>query len=77
MELFDKALVVSADGAAVLPVDGTVVAVVENGQTSYYDLASVIENVVTSCGRFMLDQSMLDEPPPAVVETLAGRGDIS
>lgn len=77
MELFDKALVVSADGATVLPVDGTVVAVVENGKTSYYDLASVIENIVTSCGRFMLDQSLIDEAPAAVLETLARRGDIS
>lgn len=66
MELFEKALVVSGDGAAVLPLNGTVVAVVENGQLSYYDLAAVIENVITSCGRFMLDQSMLDEPPQAV-----------
>lgn len=77
MELFDKALVVSADGATVLPVDGAVVAIVENGKTSYYDLASVIENVVSSCGRFMLDQSMLDEPPQPVVETVGGGGDIS
>ena len=77
MELFDKALVVSADGATVLPVDGTIVAVVENGKVSYYDLAAVIENIVTSCGRFMLDQSLIDEPAQAVVETLTRRGDIS
>ncbi len=77
MELFDKALLVSADGATVLPADGTVLAVVESGKISYYDLAAVIENVVTSCGRFMLDQSLLDEPPPAVAETLARAGDIA
>lgn len=77
MELFDKALVVSGDGATVLPADGAVIAIIENGKASYYDLASVIENVVTSCGRFMLDQSLVDEPPRAVLETLARRGDIS
>lgn len=53
MELFEKAMVVSADGSTVFPVDGT-----------------VIENVVASCGRFMLDQSILDEPPQAVRNAL-------
>ena len=66
MELFDKASVISADGKTVLPVDGSFIAVIENGKVSYYDLAEVIENIVTSCGRFMLDQSMVDEPPRAV-----------
>ncbi|HET6896275.1 MAG TPA: hypothetical protein VFH72_12900 [Candidatus Baltobacteraceae bacterium] len=75
MELFDEAFVVSADGRAVLPADDAIVAVVENGKTSYYELASIIENVVISCGRFMLDQSLLEEPPAAVAEALAKRGD--
>lgn len=66
MDLFEKASVVSADGKTVLPVDGTYIAVLENGKTSYYDLAGIIENVVVSCGRFMLDQSIVDEPPHAV-----------
>lgn len=66
MELFDKACVISADGNTVLPVDGSVVAVLENGRISYYDLTGVIENAVVSCGRFMLDQSIVEEPPHAV-----------
>ena len=66
MDLFDKACVISADGSRVLPADGSVVAVMENGRISYYDLAGVIENVVVSCGRFMLDQSFVEEPPHAV-----------
>lgn len=66
MELFDKASVISGDGKTVLPVEGSFVAVLENGKISYYDLAEVIENVVLSCGRFMLDQSIVDEPPRAV-----------
>lgn len=66
MELFDKASVISADGKTVLPVEGTFVAVVEGDTVTYYDLAAVIENIVTSCGRFMLDQSIVDDPPEAV-----------
>lgn len=66
MELFDKASVISADGKTVLPVDGSYIAVLENGKISYYDLGEVIENIVASCGRFMLDQSMVDEPPQAI-----------
>lgn len=76
MELFDKAFVVSADGTTVLPVDGAYVAVVEDGKVSYYELPSIIENIVTSCGRFMLDQSLVEEAPQPAVETLRRRGDI-
>lgn len=76
MDLFDKAFVVSADGKTVLSVDGAYVAVVEGGKVSYYELPSIIENVVTSCGRFMLDQSLVDEAPAPAIETLRARGDI-
>lgn len=76
MDMFDKALVVSADARSVMPMDGAVIALVENGKASYYDLAAVIENVITSCGRFMLDQSLVDTPPAGMRETLRERGDI-
>lgn len=76
MDLFDKALVVSADGKTVLPVDGAFIALVEGAKISYYDLPSIIENVVTSCGRFMLDESLVEQAPLPAVETLRRRGDI-
>lgn len=70
MDLFDKACVVSGDGSKIMPAEGAVLAVNESGKVSYYDLSGVIDTVVTSCGRFMLDQSLLDEPPEAVKAAL-------
>jgi hypothetical protein len=74
VDFYDDGVIVSADGGVTVPLNGAVVVVIENGRRSYYDLSGVLDTIVTSCGRFMLDQSMLEEPD-ARVKAAAGEID--
>lgn len=67
MNFYDSGAIVSADGSETMALDGAVVVLVENGRRSYYDLNAILDTVVTSCGRFMLDQSQIDEPDARIV----------
>lgn len=67
MNFYDSGAIVSADGSETMTLDGAVVVLVENGRRSYYDLNAILDTVVTSCGRFMLDQSQIDEPDARIV----------
>jgi hypothetical protein len=67
VNFYDSGTIVSADGSETMKLDGAVIVLVENGRRSYYDLNAVLDTVVSSCGRFMLDQSQIDETDARIV----------
>lgn len=73
VNFYDSGAVVSADGSETMSLDGAVIVLVENGRRSYYDLNAVLDTVVSSCGRFMLDQSQIDEPDARIVAAVEPR----